>query len=146
MFPLQARVNLGAMALKKYSTFPKAPGLEPHHQVVLCNIHDACYSYPLAIFWYVVVYSMYITWPKQFKLPTLVGIMIVGALACSNLLHSMCELKIAQINLQCCLIQELMLNKFDQGNNIMEATKKHLLCKKWRCSNSTITGWLKKFC
>ena len=32
---LQARVDLGAMAMKGYSTFPKAPALlEPHHQIV----------------------------------------------------------------------------------------------------------------
>ena len=30
--PLQARVGLGAMAMKGYSAFPKAPALlEPHH-------------------------------------------------------------------------------------------------------------------
>ena len=32
---LRARVNLRAMAMKEYSTFPKAPALlEPHHQIV----------------------------------------------------------------------------------------------------------------
>ena len=32
MLPLRARVDLGAMAMKEYSTFPKAPALhEPHH-------------------------------------------------------------------------------------------------------------------
>ena len=35
MLPLRARVDLGAMAMKGYSTFPKAPTLlEPHHQMV----------------------------------------------------------------------------------------------------------------
>ena len=35
MLPLQARVDLGAMAMKVCSTFPKAPALlEPHHQIV----------------------------------------------------------------------------------------------------------------
>ena len=34
MLPLRARVDLGAMAMKGYSTFPKAPTLlEPHHQI-----------------------------------------------------------------------------------------------------------------
>ena len=28
------RVDLGAMTMKEYPTFPKAPGLEPHHQIV----------------------------------------------------------------------------------------------------------------
>ena len=41
MLPLRARVNLGAMAIKGYSTFSKAPALlEPHHQIVLCHIQD----------------------------------------------------------------------------------------------------------
>ena len=32
---LRARVDLGAMAMKGYSTFPKAPALlEPNHQIV----------------------------------------------------------------------------------------------------------------
>ena len=31
VLPLQATVDLGAMAIKEYSTFPKAPALlEPH--------------------------------------------------------------------------------------------------------------------
>ena len=35
MLPLQARVDLGAMAMKGYSAFPKALALlEPHHQIV----------------------------------------------------------------------------------------------------------------
>ena len=35
MQPLQARMDLGAMAMKGYSAFPKAPALpEPHHQIV----------------------------------------------------------------------------------------------------------------
>ena len=33
--PFRASVDQGAMALKGYSTFPKAPAsLEPHHQIV----------------------------------------------------------------------------------------------------------------
>ena len=32
---LQARMDLGALAIKGYSEFPKAPPLlEPHHQIV----------------------------------------------------------------------------------------------------------------
>ena len=41
MLPLRARVDLGAMAMKRYSAFPKAPALlEPHHQIVKCHIQD----------------------------------------------------------------------------------------------------------
>ena len=31
--PLWFRVDLGVIAMKGYSSFPKAPGLEPHHQL-----------------------------------------------------------------------------------------------------------------
>ena len=35
VLPRQARVDLGAMAVKGYSAFPKVPALlEPHHQIV----------------------------------------------------------------------------------------------------------------
>ena len=35
VFPLQARVDLGALAMKAYTAFPKSPAfLEPHHQIV----------------------------------------------------------------------------------------------------------------
>ena len=35
VLPLRAKVNLGAMAMKRCSIFPKAPtSLEPHHQIV----------------------------------------------------------------------------------------------------------------
>ena len=35
VLPLQVRVDLGAMAMKEYSTFTKAPALlEPRHQIV----------------------------------------------------------------------------------------------------------------
>ena len=34
----QVRVDLGAMEMKKYSTFTKCPRLEPRHQMVSCHI------------------------------------------------------------------------------------------------------------
>ena len=35
MLPLRARVDLGVLAMKDYSTFPNAPVLlEPHQQIV----------------------------------------------------------------------------------------------------------------
>ena len=41
VLPLRARVDLGAMALKIYSTILKAPALvEPRHQIVQCPIQD----------------------------------------------------------------------------------------------------------
>ena len=40
---------------------------------------------------------------------------------------SLCGLKAAHLNVQHCLIQELMLYKFELGHNAAEATKKQLL-------------------
>ena len=40
MLPLQARVDLGVIAVKEYSTFYKSPRLEPCHQMVQCQIQD----------------------------------------------------------------------------------------------------------
>ena len=34
------RVDQGVMVIKGQSTFLKATGLEPHHQIVLCHIQD----------------------------------------------------------------------------------------------------------
>ena len=35
MLPVRARVDLGAMAMKGYSAFPKVPALlGPHHQIL----------------------------------------------------------------------------------------------------------------
>ena len=41
VFPFWARVDLGAMAMKRCSVFPKAlASLESHHQIVKCHIQD----------------------------------------------------------------------------------------------------------
>ena len=48
---LQVRVDLGVMAMKEYSTFPKAAELERHHQVrfsVISKILNAEGSYSFA--------------------------------------------------------------------------------------------------
>ena len=38
VLPLQATGDLGAMAMKEYSVFPKAPALlEPHHQIFVSH-------------------------------------------------------------------------------------------------------------
>ena len=37
----RARVDLGAMAMKRCSAFPRPPAsLNPHHQIVYCHIQD----------------------------------------------------------------------------------------------------------
>ena len=52
MLPLRVKEDLWAMAMKGYSTFPKALALlEPHHQIVSCHIQDTRWeggSYPSA--------------------------------------------------------------------------------------------------
>ena len=56
--------------------------------------------------------------------PTVVvSIMVVSALTHCTLLHSMCNLKAKQINMQCHLIQELILYNIELGCNAAEATK-----------------------
>ena len=41
LLSLRDRVNLGAVTMKGYSTFPKAPALlEPHPQIVLYHIQE----------------------------------------------------------------------------------------------------------
>ena len=41
MLPLRVRVDLGAMAMKGYYAFSKAPAsMEPQHHIVLCHIQD----------------------------------------------------------------------------------------------------------
>ena len=39
VLPSRNRVNMGAMAMKEYSAFPKAPVLQQsHYQIVYCHI------------------------------------------------------------------------------------------------------------
>ena len=35
--------------MKGFSTFPKAQGFEPHHQIVLCHIQDTCCGWVLPL-------------------------------------------------------------------------------------------------
>ena len=58
-----------------------------------------------------------------------ISIMVVGVLTCYALLHSMCNLKAAQMNVQCSLIQELMLYELKRGHNAIEANK-NICCAK----------------
>ena len=46
VLPLQARVDLGAIAMNAYSKFPKDQGLEPHHQMIWCHLQENRWSYP----------------------------------------------------------------------------------------------------
>ena len=55
-------------------------------------------------------------WPNQFKpwsVSTVVdSIVVVGALTCCALFHSVCDLKASQMNMQSSLIRGFMLYKF----------------------------------
>ena len=62
VLPRRARLDLGSMAMKGCSAFPKAPAsLETHHQIVYCHIQDTYWwvSYPSAE-----VQSVYFTAPN----------------------------------------------------------------------------------
>ena len=40
VLPLQVRVDLGVMTMKRYFIFSKTPRLETHNQIVSCHIQD----------------------------------------------------------------------------------------------------------
>ena len=62
------------------------------------------------------------------------------------LLHSMCDLKAEQINVQCNLIQELLLYKFELHHNAVEVTKNIYCAKAEGTVNHTkVTKWHKNF-
>ena len=70
MLPLQGRGDLGAIAIKGYSVFPKAPALHvPHHRIILYHIQDICWRVlPLCRDVFGVFYS-----PSRLGRRTLVG-------------------------------------------------------------------------
>ena len=58
----------------------------------------------------------------------------------------MCDLKVAQINVQDSIILELMLNKFKLGHNAAKVAN-NICCAKSESvvDHSTVTRWLKNF-
>ena len=56
------------------------------------------------------------------------SIVVVSILICCALFHSIGDLKDTQMNVQCSLIQELMIYKFELGHNIAKIIKKNLFC------------------
>ena len=84
-------------------------------------------SQSLTPFWFVLFCSAYITWPNQFKqwkvLAMVGSIVVVGALSRFSLLHSMRDLKVAQMNVQRCLIREFVLYELELESNTAEANK-----------------------
>ena len=71
--------------------------------------------------------------------------MIVSVLTCA-LFYSMCDLKVAQMNMQHSLIWELTLYEFKLSHKAVEATK-NIHCEKGESvfDHITVTRWLKKF-
>ena len=108
-----ARVDLGAMAMKEYSAFTKAPALlEPHQQMFSVISRTLCRSSAPADSWWCVI----------------------KALRLCSLLNSLCYLKATLTNVQCSLIQELRFHGFELGHNIARSKQNHLLYKRGRCS------------
>ena len=67
-------------------------------------------------------------WPKQFKRKVPIGsIAVVGARTCCALVYSMCDLKAVQMNMQCNLIRESMLEEFE----LRQKNQKHLCVVFW---------------
>ena len=56
---------------------------------------------------------------------------------------SLCDLKATQMNMQCSLIQKLIVYKSELGHKAAEATK-HISCTK--CEGAVDHRWFKKFC
>ena len=65
-------------------------------------------------------------------------IMALGALTHFTLLHSVCDLKATQMNVQCSLIWELMFKEFKLGQNIVEAIKNMFYAKDEGAVNHSI--------
>ena len=80
-----------------------------------------------AIFWYMLVCGVYITWLEQFKplwVHAVVGnIVIVGALTQYALLHFVVNLKAAEMKVKCS--REFRLYEFELGYNQKNKKKKN---------------------
>ena len=64
-----------------------------------------------------------------------------------GLVHSVYDLKAAQMNMQHCPIQKFMLNESELNHSTMEASKNILRAKEeGAVDHSAVTRWLKKFC
>ena len=63
-----------------------------------------------------------------------------------TLLHSMCDLKATQMNVQGSLIRKLIYYKFEVGHNTVGAIKSIYFAKgEGTVDHSTVTRWMKKF-
>ena len=72
--------------------------------------------------------------------------MVVDTLTNCGLLHSVCDLKAPEINIQSSLIWEGMFYKFELGQNAAEATKNICHAKgEGKVDHNTLMRWFKKF-
>ena len=62
------------------------------------------------------------------------SIIIVGALTRSALIRTVCHKKVAQINVQRCLIRERLLYEFKLADKAVEATRKICWEESWKHS------------
>ena len=98
-----------------------------------------------SVFWYELVWIACIRWSKQFKQWELsavaVYIMVAGALTCRASLHSLCDLKVAQMKVSGSLNREFMFYRFEHDPNATEAIK-NICCVKGEgaVDHSTLTG------
>ena len=81
-----------------------SPDLSWHYHFIILDLIKS-----FAIFWWVLVCSFYIMWPKSFKLWKVItvidGVMVVGVLTCC----AQCDLKAILMIIQWSLMQEPML-------------------------------------
>ena len=139
------------MAMKGYSTFPKAPALlEPHQS-------DCLVSYPGHSLGGGLTplqrSSRCILQPQPTGQSShssfLLWLVILLKLASWHIGHCLtqCDLKVAEMNIQHSLILEFMLYKFELGYNAVEVTKNIFYEKsEGSVDGSTVNRWLKKFC
>ena len=94
----------------------------------------------IAIFCHMLVFGAYI-----WRVHTVVSsIMRICALSQCALFHSACDLKVALMNVQHCLIRELTFYEFEEGQNAVKPTKN--ICNpkdKITANHSTVTRELK---
>ena len=135
------------MAMKGYSTLPRYPKQEPHHEMqftiifrtlIVEEILHLCRD-AVGIFYHLKLSGLVYVWlqhiiyhvTKSFQdmeVSAVVGsIVVVGVLTHCALLHSMYDLKVIQMNVQCSLNQEIMLYVFQLDHNFKEVVQ-----KKWR--------------
>ena len=154
MLPLWARVNLGAVAIKGSSAFPKAPGLlDPLFSVISWTLVAEVVSLGRRYMKCEELHAEFeLGSPGPF--PTVVTI-TSQAHSCSwrysdsycYLLYSVCALKATQMDMHYSLIRDLHFTCSHLGNNTVLASKKNFCWAKDECviDHGIVTGHFKKF-